>query len=237
MRRVMVINSKGGSGKTTLATNLAAYYAQQGHGTMLYDYDPQGSSMSWLRARKRTENLPFIEGVEAYKTHMGSMTRSWLLRVPEGTERIVLDTPSGIKGADLEQLVKRVDTIVIPVQPSPVDIHAASNFIRDLLLIGKVRSYPVRVAVVASRVRKRTLGFKLLERFLASLNIPFIALLRDSQNYVRASEFGMGIHELHARTVHMDKKTWRPLLEWIEGEPEIKKVEQERPVRRVALQR
>lgn len=234
MRRVMVMNSKGGSGKTTIATNLAAYYASRGHGTVLYDYDPQASSSTWLKARRQQSGVAHIEGHEAYHQSLGSVTRSWLLRVPAGTDRIVLDTPSGVRGQDMADLVKRVDTIIIPVQPSPVDIRAASDFIRDLLLIGKVRSYPVRVAVVANRVRKRTLGFRLLQRFLQSLNIPFVALLRDTQNYVQAAEYGLGIHELNTRTIEVDLKGWRPLLDWIEREPETERAQ---IVRRVAMPR
>ncbi|MGB0721867.1 MAG: AAA family ATPase [Gammaproteobacteria bacterium] len=218
MRRIMVINSKGGCGKTTIASNLAAYYASQGKRTVLFDYDPQGSSLQWVRSRS-PERFP-VHGVPAYRGARDGVTRTWQLRVPTGSERVILDTPAGVGGQELADLCQRVHAIVVPVQPSPIDIHACSHFVRDLLLVGKVRTLNVRVAVVANRVRERTHGFSILERFLGSLNIPFITSLRDAQNYVKAAEQGIGIHELDAPFVQRDIDQWAPLLEWIESAPE-----------------
>lgn len=215
MYRIMVINSKGGCGKTTIATNLAAYYADQGLRTVIFDYDAQSSSVQWVRSRDAS--LPEIHCVAACRNSREGVTRTWQLRVPEGTDRVIFDTPAGIAGQELADLVRRVDSIIVPVQPSPIDIHACSHFIRDLLLVGRVRRLDVRVGVVANRARERTHGFSVLGRFLANLNIPFIATLRDTQNYVKAAEQGVGIHELDAPFIGRDLEQWAVLLRWLEG--------------------
>ena len=123
-------------------------------------------------------------------------------------------------GAELAQLVQQADTIIIPVLPSPIDIHAATHFVRELLLTGKARSYNVRIGVVANRVRKNTVMYHALRQFLRSLNITFIASLRDTQNYAKAAQIGIGIHELNSNTTRHDVEQWRPLLRWLGTEPE-----------------
>lgn len=213
-RRILVINAKGGCGKTTLATNLASYYAVQQRPAALFDYDPQGSSMQWLASRDES-SFP-IHGVAAFRKPTSGMTRTWQMRLPEETERVILDAPAGVSGMPMIDLVREVDTIIIPVLPSPIDIHAASHFIKDLLLVAKVRSRSIRVGVAANRVRKNTTVYQSLRRFLESLNIPFVAYLRDTQNYVKSAEEGMGIHELHAHLIHKDKAQWKKLIAWIE---------------------
>lgn len=214
MRRIIILNSKGGCGKTTIATNLASYYASRELATTLFDYDPQGSSMRWLSTR--SDKYQPIHGVAAYQRARADVTRSWQRRVPPGTERTIVDAPAGITGHMLLDYVTEVDVILIPVLPSPIDIHAASRFIQDLLLVGKVRARDIRVGVVANRVKENTLVFKALERFLVSLRLPFVAQLRDSQHYVRAAERGIGIHDLEDNRVKRDKRQWNGLINWIE---------------------
>lgn len=216
MRRIIVLNSKGGCGKTTIATNLASYYASRDLTTALLDYDPQASSIRWLSAR--SDEYRAIHGVEAYQRARGDVTRTWQLRVPQGTERVVIDAPAGIIGQTLVEYVSQVDVILIPVLPSPIDIHAASRFIQDLLLVGKVRTRDIRLGVVANRVKANTLIFQALERFLTSLRFPFVARLRDTQYYGRAAEQGIGIHDLEEPRVERDKEQWADLLDWLEGE-------------------
>lgn len=215
IRRVLVVNAKGGCGKTTVATNLASYYAAHKRYAALLDYDPQGSSMQWLASRSE-QHFP-IHGVAAFRKPTAGMTRTWQLRLPAETERLILDAPAGIHGMPLIDLVREADTIVIPVLPSPIDIHAASHFIKDLLLVAKVRARAIRVGVVANRVRKNTKVFSSLQRFLDSLNIPFVAYLRDTQNYVRSSEEGLGISEWEAHMVRHDRAQWDKLVRWIDG--------------------
>jgi len=216
MRRIIVLNSKGGCGKTTIATNLASYYAARGLATTLLDHDPQGSSIRWLDSR--SDEYGPIHGVEAYQRARGDVTRSWQLRVPPETERVVIDAPAGIAGQALVEYVTQVDVILIPVLPSPIDIHAASRFIQDLLLVGKVRTRDIRLGVVANRVKENTLVFQALERFLNSLRLPFVARLRDTQYYVRAAERGVGIHDLEDSRVERDKEQWSGLIDWLEPE-------------------
>lgn len=214
-QRILVLNSKGGCGKTTVATNLASYFASAGYVTALVDHDPQSSSMRWLslRPQEKTE----IYGVPAYERPRSGVTMSWHRRVLPGTDRVVIDAPAGIMGQQLQEFARSVDTVLIPVLPSPIDIHAATRFIEDLLLIGKVRSFGVNVAVVANRVKKNTLVYQSLERFLTTLKLPFIATLRDTQNYVRASARGVGIFEMWDQRVQEDRNQWQPLVDWIEN--------------------
>lgn len=214
MRQILVINGKGGCGKTTVATNLASYYAGQGRSTVLIDHDPQCSSSHWL-SQRGPEYKP-IHGIAAARPMAGGVTRSFLLRVPPGAERVVLDAPAGVQGHQLIELMRDLDTILIPVLPSPIDIHAASRFIQELLLVAKVRARNIRVGVVANRVRENTRIYQALEKFLASLRIPVVARLRDTQNYVRAAEFGLGIHDLHRTGAAQDHRQWEALLRWLE---------------------
>ncbi len=214
MQRIIVINTKGGCGKTTIATNLASHYASQGFVTALMDYDPQGSSTRWLKLRPRDKEA--IHGINGHQRPSMQTTRVWQMRIPAETDRLIIDAPAGVTGETLQNFVQQVDTILIPVLPSPIDIHSATAFIKDLLLIGKVRSLGVRVGVIANRTRKNTLVYKSLERFLSSLNLPFITSLRDTQHYVHAFERGIGIQEMWDKRVEPDKLNWIPVINWLE---------------------
>ena len=215
MQRILVLNAKGGCGKTTIAANLAGYYARHGKVTALLDYDPQGSSMKWLSMRDNEQ--PDIQGIAAYQRRLG-VTRSFQMRLPERVESVIVDAPSGISGIQLNEYLHSVDTILVPVLPSPIDIHAAAHFIQDLLLVGKIRGRGIRVGIVANRVRKNTLIFKDLEKFLNTLGLPLVATLRDSQNYIRAAERGLSIHELDGKRLAKDWDCWTPLLQWLHEE-------------------
>ncbi len=217
MQRVVVINPKGGSGKSTLAIHLASYFAKSGLKTALMDYDSQGSSTFWLN--KRPENLPAIQSIPAYK-HVHGVTRSWFLRLEPNTERVVIDTPAGIDISQFKPTLNEASAILIPVLPSDIDIHAVSHCIADLLLTAKINRLEERIAVIANRVRHNTLIYKKLLLFLDSLSIPFIATLRDTQNYVHASEQGSSIFEMSGSRVIPDQESWQPVLEWIESRPE-----------------
>ena len=212
MQRILVLNAKGGCGKTTIATNLAGYFAARGRVTALLDYDPQGSSMKWLSLRAMDQ--PDIQGIAAYQRRLG-ITRSFQMRLPDKVAYTVTDAPAGLTGLQIVEYVQSVDTIILPVLPSPIDIHAAAHFIQDLLLVGKTRSRGTRIGIVANRVRKNTLVFRDLERFLATLGLPLVATLRDSQNYIRAAEQGLSIHELDNNRVQPDINCWSPLIHWL----------------------
>ncbi len=216
VQRILIANAKGGCGKSTVATNLASFYAAQGIGTALFDYDDQRSSTRWLS--RRPSDKPAIHGVDASATSCLNVTRTWLLRVPENVERIIIDTPAGLKGDELIRQTKDINCIIVPVLPSPIDIQATADFIRDLLLLCKVRERHIKLAIIANRTRTNTLSFKALEKFLATLKIPVIARLRDTQQYTRAVEQGCGVHEIKSSHASRDVAHWNLLLNWLEAE-------------------
>ncbi|MEQ8428272.1 MAG: ParA family protein [Gammaproteobacteria bacterium] len=214
VKRITVLNSKGGCGKSMLATNLAALYASQGLRTTLIDYDPLGSARNWLK--KRPEDLPIIQGIDASKPNPGK-TRTFQLRVPVGTDRLIIDTPAGVSGFELNDFVLHTDYVLIPVVPSASDINGTARLISELLLNVKVRRIAVRVGVVTNRVRKNTRILERLNRFLAQVDFPVITTLRDTQNYVNAESQGKGIHELYPPSlVKRDIEHIKTLLSAIE---------------------
>lgn len=219
MQTTMLLNPKGGSGKTTLATSLASCFACGGYATAVIDHDAQGSSTRWLNVRPAA--YPTIHGVAAFRTPLG-VTRSWAMRVPPDTERVVVDTPAGLGAHHLADLVRKADSVIIPVLPSFIDIDAVSGFLKDLARIDTVRARRTRVAVVANRVRPNTSVVHELERFLSELDFPFIARFRDSQNYVRAGEQGLGLHELQATQTRFDRRQWEPLIGWLKGDDAVR---------------
>ncbi len=218
MKKILVINSKGGSGKTTVATNLASYYACHGQQTVLMDYDPQGSSMQWLKLRP--SHLNHIHGADASR-RKGNAIRSWQMVIPHGTQKLIIDAPAGVDGILMQELVQRADSIVIPVAPSPVDIHATSDFIKDLFLIGKIRAHKNDLAVIANRVRSQGQLYEPLRRFLDSLHIPFVTSLTDTDNFVDAMGMGMGVVEMDFEKTLPERMELQPLIDWL-GEPEKK---------------
>jgi len=213
LRKIVVLNPKGGSGKSTIATNLAAHYAWAGRTVALMDHDPQGSSMRWLRLRPA--DVAPIHGIAAYEKKLG-VTRSFALRTPPGTDMLIVDTPAAVTPLQLPELTQDAHAIVVPVLPSDIDIHAASRAIADLLLVGRVHRSERRLVIVANRARRYTKAFSTLMRFLESLRIPVAAVLRDSQAYVRSAECGMGIHEMKGALLQEDLDSWKPFLEWLE---------------------
>lgn len=211
------MNAKGGCGKTTVATNLASYCAAGGHGTALFDFDPQASATRW--AETRPESSAALHLVSAFRQPAPGTTRSWQMRLPEATDYVIIDTPAGFSGYDFEDRVSKADVILVPVLPSAIDIHSTADFVRDLLLIGKVRSRGKRLGIIANRIRARTESLTKLERFLETLGIPVVARLRDTQNYVRAAEQGLGVHELEKRDAEPDREAWSELLAWLDQVP------------------
>ena len=212
-QRIVVLNTKGGSGKTTVATNLAAYYAWKGSRVALMDLDPQGSSMRWLK--QRPAEAPPIHGIAGYERKL-NVTRAFALRSPPGTEHVVVDTPAALAATQMSETVRDATAIIMPVLPSDIDIHAASRCIADLLLVAKVHRSERRLVIVANRARRYTKAFQSLMRFLRSLRIPVAAVLRDSQAYIRSAETGLGLHEMKGALLQEDLETWQPLIEWLE---------------------
>ena len=217
LNRIVILNPKGGCGKSTLVTNLAACYTEDGSTPAIMDFDPQGSTMAWLE--RRGSDLPPIHGIAAYKNSMQA-TRSWQLRVPSETSNLLIDSPASITHDDLRELTRDSTSILVPVLPSAMDIHAASRCIADLLLVAKIDRRDRKLAVVANRTRKNTKSFSKLMRFLDSLGIPIIAVLRDSQNFVYAAEQGMGLSEMPPSRVRQDIEQIRKIKRWLDAWPE-----------------
>ncbi len=171
------------------------------------DFDPQGSSMAWLE--RRPASFPTIHGIAAYKKSMQA-TRSWQLRVPHDTLNLIVDSP------DLRELTRDASSILVPVLPSSMDIHSASRCIADLLLVAKVNRNECKLAVIANRTRKNTRAFAKLMRFLDSLGIPIVAVLRDSQNFVHSAEKGIGLHEMQPSRVTPDIEQIDRIVDWLD---------------------
>jgi len=212
MQKIVVLNPKGGSGKTTIATNLASYFAVEGLRPTLMDMDAQGSSTHWLG--KRSKDQPLIHGIAGFERNTG-MTRSFATRLPLDTQRLVVDTPAAVEAQRLPDLTRNATAVLVPVLPSDIDIHAAAKCISNLLLIAKIRRDEHRIAVIANRVKKQTLIYKSLMRFLEKMQIPVVATLRDSQVYIRAAESGLGVFEMKPTQVREDLEQWLPLVGWL----------------------
>jgi chromosome partitioning protein len=207
MRHIMVMNAKGGCGKSTLATNIAAYFAHAGYSVALADYDPQRSSLDWLD--RRPENRPEIIGVAAYD--------DGLKHAPRSADYIIIDAPARSHGTELTELVRHAETIIVPVLPSTIDIQATRNFLKELNSVGKIERKQARFGVVANRFREYTLIWEELDDYLAGVRVPYIAALREAQNYVRAYTRGLGIHELPEYLAWPDWEQWEPLVKWLKS--------------------
>ena len=205
MRHIMVLNAKGGCGKSTLATNIASYFATQGAAVALADYDPQRSALDWLA--RRPENRAKIAAVAAFD--------GGLRHAPRNADILVIDAPARSHGAELTDLVKHAETIVVPVLPSTIDILATSTFLEELKSVPRIAKKKAKIAAVANRVRDNTLIFDDLDEYLTKARIPYVAALRDAQNYVRAYTRGLGIFELPEYLAWPDWDEWEPLTAWL----------------------
>ena len=206
MKTIMVINAKGGSGKSTIATNLASYYATQNASVLLADYDPQESSMDWLSARP--VGRPAIKGVAAHTD---------VVRPSRGTDVVICDVPAAVHGNTLNQLAKKADTFIVPILPSPIDIRAAAKFIKELKAATPVSRKQTKIGVVANRARGNTNIFLELDDFLSELRgVNYVTALRETQNYIRAADKGVGIFEFAPGATAVDREEWQPLIKWLE---------------------
>jgi len=205
MKSFLIANPKGGSGKSTLATNLAGWLAREGYRVMLGDIDRQQSSRAWLAVRSPA--LPRID--------------SWLIeedkpaKPPEGTTHAVLDTPAGLHGKRLAQVLKVVERVIVPLQPSLFDILATRQFLEALAEEKEIRKHHAFVAIVGMRVDPRTRAAAELDRFLAGSGLPVLTCLRDTQNYVQAAAHGMTIFDLPSYRAAQDWEQWQPILDWV----------------------
>ena len=205
MRHIMVLNAKGGCGKSTLATNIASYFATEGASVALADYDPQRSSLDWLD--RRPEDRAEIVGLAAFE--------DGLRHVPRSADVVVVDAPARSHGKELTELVRHAETIIVPVLPSTIDMQATTTFIEELKNVGKVQRKQAKIGTVANRVRDNTLIWGDLDEYLLKTRVPYIAALREAQNYVRAYTRGLGIFELPEYLAWPDWEEWEPLRAWL----------------------
>jgi len=207
---VAVINRKGGSGKSTLATHLAGYCANAGAAVILGDVDRQLSTQTWLRQRK-TRQLGRAKEIRGWSIDPRSFVRP-----PAGIEHVIVDTPGGLRGFDLARVVMYADAILIPVCNSIFDRESASECLAELRTLPRIATGRCKLAAVGMRLDARTKSAEVLREWATSLNVPFIAVLRESQVYVRCIEKGLSVFDLPAAQVEADLAQWEPILNWLQ---------------------
>jgi chromosome partitioning protein len=207
---VAIINRKGGSGKSTLATHLAGYCANAGASVMLGDVDRQLSTQTWLRQRK-TRQLGRAKEIMGW-----SIDPKSFVRPHAGIQHVIVDTPGGLRGFDLARVVMYADAILIPVCNSIFDRESAAECLAELRTLPRVASGRCKLATVGMRLDARTKSAEVLRAWAASLSVPFIAVLRESQAYVRCIEKGLSVFDLPATQVEADLAQWEPILEWLQ---------------------
>lgn len=203
MRTILVANPKGGSGKTTIATNLAGYFATRGRRVLLLDLDRQQTALQWLA--RRPYKLPLIRGLDARKKQAAEGNIEWR----------IIDSPAGMHGDKLSDAVKRADWVIVPVQPSAFDIGATNDFLEVLRAEKAIRKQRAFVAMVGMRVDMRTRAAAVLAKFMQDADLPILGYLRDAQPYRLAAEKGASLFDITPSLVARDLQQWSPLLHWI----------------------
>ncbi len=206
MKTVLVAGSKGGVGKTTLVTHLAAHAALEGRNTVLLDADPQGSSTAW--ACKRADLDSAVLPID------GSRGR-WQDRIPDGTARLFIDAPAGAMARDLAPFLEVADALLVPVTPSAFDLEAIVPFLDTVAQHPRVRRGGLRVGVVANRLRPWTVNSQSTVELLERWPYPLVGRLRDSQAYVLLSGLGRSLFDYHSSNVREHQADWQPLLKWL----------------------
>ncbi|MBB3342400.1 ParA family protein [Luteimonas sp. RC10] len=208
MKTVLVASSKGGVGKTTIATHLAAHAALAGESTVLVDADPQHSSTRWAERRAGLDSA--VLPIDGSARH-----RKVLAAIPEGTTRLVIDAAAGAMADDLDAYLEAADAIVVPVLPSALDIDATVGFLNTLARHARVRRGNTRVGLVANRLRPWTNASQQALDLLAQWPYPVVAQLRDSQAYVMLVGLGRSLFDYHSAQVREHQDDWTPLLKWL----------------------
>ena len=211
LHKIVILNPKGGCGKTTIATNLASYFALRGPPPTLVDCDPGGYSMRWID--KRPSDRPRVHGFRDYEhcAHIDRPIHAW-----PGSEELIVDLPAAMNTNQLFHEIYDAGSVLIPIVPSEIDVYSAASFVADLLLTAQFDRRNRNLAIVANRTRHHTRSYRMLMRFLNSLEIPVVTELRDSQNYVHAAALGIGICELPAYKAGRDIEQFRKLADWLD---------------------
>ena len=206
MISVLVANTKGGCGKTTIATTLASAFAGQGHFTVLADVDRQHSSLDW--ARRRPDSAAALAGIDWAKEDFV---------VPKDAARLVIDAPAALKMKQVEALVRMADVIVLPVLPSAFDEGATRKFLVRLEELKPIRKSRAAVAIIGNRMRSRTRAAAQLDAFLGGLGHTVVSRIRDSTAYTEAAAEGLSVFDLRGRRAEELRDDWAPLLRHIEA--------------------
>jgi chromosome partitioning protein len=202
---VVVANPKGGVGKSTLSTNVAGYYASQGHSVMLGDIDRQQSSALWLRLRPP----------QARPIRTWDISHDLIARPPRDTTHVVLDTPAGLHGWRFKDVLKMADKVLVPLQPSIFDIYATRTFLDELL--ESRRAEHLQIGLVGMRVDPRTIAAEQLQTFIAGLGLPVLTHLRDTQNYIHLAARGLTLFDVAPGRVAKDLEQWQPICRWLDA--------------------
>ncbi len=204
MQVIAVINPKGGVGKSTLATNIAGYWASKGHATALGDMDPQQSSHSWLCLRPEHVNPIARWDIENEEK----------IKLPEGCTHAVLDTPAGLRGKELKAVLKKVNKVLLPLQPSVFDMFATRTFLEELEAYKKLNN--IDVALLGMRTREHTLSMQRLHQFCAGLPFKVLGNLRDTQNYIHLAGQGLTLFDVSPVQMKRDLEQWQPICAWLD---------------------
>jgi len=202
---VVVANPKGGVGKSTLSTQIAGYFASQGHAVMLGDADRQQSSRLWLTLRP-TAARPIASW---------DVGDDQIAKPPKGTTHVVLDTPAGLHGKRLKEVLKLADKVVVPLQPSVFDIFATRAFLDELA--ASAQAAKTQVGIVGMRVDERTRAADQLHTFVDSLGLPVLGFVRDTQNYIQLSARGLTVFDVAPGRVERDLGQWQPICRWLDA--------------------
>jgi cellulose biosynthesis protein BcsQ len=203
---IAVINRKGGSGKSTMATHLAAWLARHGAAVMLGDVDRQQSTRTWLKRRS-----PELPGIAPW-----TIDQKNVLKVPVGVTHVVLDTPGGLHGFELAKVVMAAHAILIPVCNSVFDRESAAACIAELMALPRLASGRCQIGVVGMRIDARTRAADTLREWAEGLNLPFLGVLRETQIYVRSLDSGQTIFDMRSTNVQSDLDQWEPILQWLQ---------------------
>lgn len=201
---VVVANPKGGVGKSTLSTNVAGYLASRGHAVMLGDVDRQQSSALWLKLRPEA----------ARPINTWDITADQIAKPPSGTTHMVLDTPAGLHGKRLKEVLKIAHKILVPLQPSIFDIYATRAFLDDLA--ASRHSNNVEIGLIGMRVDSRTIAADKLHEFVEGLDLPVVGYVRDTQNYIHLAARGLTVFDVAPSRVEKDLQQWQPICDWLD---------------------
>jgi chromosome partitioning protein len=212
MQRILIVSPKGGCGKSTVTTNLGAFFVREGKRTLVMDCDHQSSTGEWARVRGHAvPAVPVLDSADSGGQGFGS----WTLRIPPSTEVLLIDTPAGLRQHQIVELLRRCDTVLVPLVPSAMDLRATLPFLSELKQTQAVRAGAVRVGLVANRMKSRTLAAREFGSLATALPFPVVASIRDTQAYVLAAALGRSVFDYTTAATQECRDDWQPLLRWL----------------------